>query len=220
MVGPDAVVGTSYQNGTWAPVKVIQNVGMPTRGGVGVALLPNGTGVAAMRGGLGFHSATWNAEWTTSTYVPGPGPDPLAPRGGTRTRSFPAVPPRATTATRQRGAARCPVFGSSSSPRKSVSGPARWWGTSAFGSCGDGPRLASALALSIRNDDLLAYSDTVPSWVGRGLWTATSLFGRAAAQSPPAKAVGERLRAARFESRFPSRAECASLSLCYAPSFR
>ena len=81
-------MGTSYQNGTWGPVKVIQDSGTPTQGGVGVALLPDGTGIAAMRGPLGFYSATWDGEWSTSTYVPGPGPDALVPALG-RMSTFP-----------------------------------------------------------------------------------------------------------------------------------
>lgn len=85
-LGPEAVLGTSYQNGSWAPVKVIQNSGTPVQGAVGVALLPDGTGIAAMRGELGFHSASWNGNWTTSAHVPGP--NALVPALG-RMSSFP-----------------------------------------------------------------------------------------------------------------------------------
>ncbi len=70
VISPERIYATSFAHGEWAPATMIADGGNPTQGGVGVAMLADGRGVAAMRASSGFRSAIWtDGTWAMSTAV-------------------------------------------------------------------------------------------------------------------------------------------------------
>ena len=67
---PAGVYGTAFVNGSWAKVKWLGGGHAPELGGVSVALLNDGTGVAALPTASTLYSATWNGQWSTTSAVP------------------------------------------------------------------------------------------------------------------------------------------------------